>query len=57
MLGIYLLKNHHTIKDLLYCAGNSTQYTELICMGKESKNRADKRICVADSIAETNTTL
>ena len=60
LLGIYLLKNHHTIKDLLYCTGNSTQYSELICMGKESKNRADICICVADSlhwIAETNATL
>ena len=47
-------------KDLLYSTGNSTQYSVMTYMGKESKNRVDICICMTDSlfcIPETNTTL
>ena len=47
-------------KDLLYSTGNSTQYFVMAYMGKESKKRVDKCICITDSLCctpETNTTL
>ena len=47
-----------TNKNLLYSTGNSTQYSVMAYMGKESKKRVD--ICITDSLCctpETNTTL
>ena len=53
-----------TNKDLLYSAGNSTQYSVMAYMEKESNNSNNKRvdICIyiVDSLSctpETNTTL
>ena len=49
-----------TNKDLLYSTGNSTQYSAMTYMRKESKKRVDICICVTDCLcctAETNTTL
>ena len=37
-----------TNKDLLYRKGNSTQYTVMTYMGKESKKRVDICICITD---------
>ena len=34
---MYLLKNHQTNKDLLYSIGNSSQYSVMTYMEKESK--------------------
>ena len=45
-------------KNLLYSTGNSTQYTVMAYMRKQSKKRMD--ICRTDSLwctPETNTTL
>ena len=47
-----------TNKDLLYSTGNSTQYSVMAYVGKESKKRVDIRICLTDSlccIPETKT--
>ena len=49
-----------TNKNRLYSTGNSTQYSVMTYMGKESKKRVDTCICITDSLrctAETNTTL
>ena len=49
-----------TNKNLLYNTGNSTQYSVMACMGKESKKRVDICMCLTDSLcctAETNTAL
>ena len=49
-----------TNKNLLYSTGNSTQYSVMAYMGKESKNRVDICICITDSLCctpKTNTTL
>ena len=49
-----------TNKDLLYSTGNSTQYSAMTYMRKESKKRVDICICVTDCLCcteETNTTL
>ena len=49
-----------TNKDLLYSTGNSTQYSVMAYMGKESKKRMDICICITDSLCctpETNTAL
>ena len=47
-------------KDLLHSIGNSTQFSVISCMGKESKRSGYICICIIDSLcctAETNTTL
>ena len=47
-------------KDILYSTANSTQYSVVTYIEKESKKRVDMFICITDSfcyIAETNTTL
>ena len=49
-----------TNKNLLYSTGNSTQYSVMTYMGKESKKEWIICICITDSLccrAETNTTL
>ena len=49
-----------TNKDLLYSTGNSTRYSVMGSMGKESKKRGAIGVCMTDSlccIAESNTTL
>ena len=49
-----------TNKDLLYSTGNSTQYSIMAYIGKESKKRVDICICITDSlccICEINTIL
>ena len=50
-----------TNKNLLYSTENSTQYSVMVYMGKESKKkRVDIGICITDSLCctpETNTTL
>ena len=49
-----------TNKDLLYSTGNSTQYSVMTYMGKESKKRVDICKCITDSLCSTeenNTTL
>ena len=50
-----------TNKNLLYSTGNSTQYSVMAYMGKESKKkRMDVCICITDSLCctpETKTTL
>ena len=49
-----------TNKDQLYSTGNSTQYSVMAYMGKESKKRVDGCICITESLCctpETNTTL
>ena len=46
-------------KNLWYSTGNSTQYSVMAYMGKESK-KVDICICITDSLCctpETNTTL
>ena len=46
-----------TNKDLPYSTGNSTHYSVIAYMGKESKKRVDICICITDSLcctAETN---
>ena len=63
-----LMMNIHTLlyikqitnKDLLYSTGNSTQYSIITNMEKESKKKVNACICIIDSLsctAETNTTL
>ena len=47
-----------TNKKLQFSPGNSTQFSVMICMGKESK-RGDMCMCITDTLcctAETNTT-
>ena len=61
-IGIYtpLYIKLITNKDLLYNTGNSTQYSVMTYMGKESKKRVDICIWITDSLCctpETNTTL
>ena len=55
---ILLYIKYITNKDLLYSTGNSTQYSAVTHMGKESKKiRVDTCICITDSlrcIPETN---
>ena len=54
LLYVRQIKN----KDLLYSTGNSTQYSVITYMRKESKKRMN--ICVTESLCctpETNTTL
>ena len=49
-----------TNKDLLYSTENSTQYSVMAYMGKESKKRVHVCVCKTDSLCgtpETNTTL
>ena len=49
-----------TNKDLLYSTGNSTQYSVMTYMGKESKKGVVICICITDSLystLETKTTL
>ena len=49
-----------TNKNLLYSTGNSTQYSVMAYMGKESKERVDTYVCITDSLSytpETNTIL
>ena len=66
MIDVYILYiKLITNKDLLYSTGNSTQYSVMTCMGKESKKewiyvyiyiyiyKTDSFCCTA----ETNTTL
>ena len=60
--NLYLYTTMHKIvnKDLLYSTGNSTHYSIMTHMGKESKKRIDICVCITDSLcctAETNTTL
>ena len=62
-IGIYIYTLIYikwiTNKNLLYSKGNSTQYSVVTYMGKESE-KVDICICITDSFyctAETNTTL
>ena len=52
--------NQITSKDLLYSTENSTQYSVITYMRKESVKRMNTCVCITDSlfcIPETNTTL
>ena len=49
-----------TNRDLLYSTGDSTLYSIMAYMGKESKKGVDLCICITDSLCcthENNTTL
>ena len=61
-IDIYTLQyiKQITNKDLLYSTGNSTQYSVMAYMGKDSRKRVNICICITDSLCctpETNTTL